>query len=324
MTKAPNELIDALKKAHSIALILHISPDGDTCGSAFALCRALLSLGKRVAIFCDDPVPRIYTDLPCAEAVQMALHADRFQADLAVAMDVGDRQRMGGCVKVFDAASNTAQVDHHPTNPLYAGVNWVRPSACATSVLALELIDALGTPLDAETARCIYVGVATDTGNFKHNNTNPEALQVAARCVEAGVQPSAIVRRVFDLRPVGQVRLIARALSSLELLHDGTVAFMRLTREDFIETGALPEHTEGIIDFAINTEGVLMASLLSEQEDRIKCSLRAVEPYDAGRVAVSFGGGGHQLASGCVFHDTLEQARDKIVGAMREAINRQA
>lgn len=322
MTKELRELTDAMLEANRIALILHVSPDGDTCGSALALRRGLLFFGKEVRVFCDDPVPHIYADLDGAAEVKSPEAAEGGAFDLAIAVDVGDRRRMGQCTMIFDAAQRTAQLDHHGTNPAYAQINCIRSPLSATCILVAEALEALGAPFDLPTATCLFVAVATDTGNFKNESTDAEALQLAAHCIEIGLNAEEITRRIFDVRPLCQTRLMGRALSGIETYADGHIAVMRLSRMDFLETGSLSEHTEGIVNYGINTQGVRLACLLSEQESRIKCSFRSVSPYDVSRVATQFGGGGHALAAGCAMRLTLQAAFEKILPALQAELER--
>ena len=51
------EAISRLLRADNILLLCHKNPDGDTVGSAMALCHVLKSLGKTAAILCADPIP---------------------------------------------------------------------------------------------------------------------------------------------------------------------------------------------------------------------------------------------------------------------------
>lgn len=318
-------LIDRIHAAQRIALLLHVSPDGDTCGSALALRRAFVLAGKQVAVSCDHKVPDIYTDLEGVEMVvtpATLVNDDVF--DLVIAVDSADRLRLGQGVEIFDRAPETAQIDHHLTNPGYAQINYIRSPLSATGVLALEVIDALGIPIDLPIAHCLFVAVSTDTGNFKQQNTDGEALRLAARCVEAGLDPSIVTRRVFDVKPLAQMKLIARALESLQLYGDGKVAVMRLEKRDFEETGALPEHTEGIVNYGINTEGVCITCLCSQSGERVKGSFRAVPPYDVARIATAFGGGGHALAAGCVLEPPMAEAVARVREKMMEEIERLA
>lgn len=314
-------LTDAIHAANRIALILHVSPDGDTCGSALGLRRALIRLGKDVSVACDHDIPHIYNDLEGADALIKpdALAGVRF--DLAIAVDVADCLRMGDSVQVFNAAAQTAQIDHHPTNPQYADINYTRSPLSATAILTLEVIDALNVPLDMPIAHCLFIGISTDTGNFKHQNTDPAALRAAARCVEMGLDVSTITRRVFDLKPIAQMKLIARALESLTLFEDGAISLMALASEDFQQTGALPEHTEGIVNYGINTEGVQIACLLRSDGENIKASLRSLPPYDVARVATALGGGGHMFAAGCTLTPPMPEAQKRILAEMKKELH---
>lgn len=315
-------LIDQIEAAQCIALILHVSPDGDTCGSAYALRRALMLRGKDVKLVCDHKVPHIYADLEGAEEMVTPDAVEGIRFDLAISVDVADCLRMGDAVRVFENAKHTAQIDHHGTNPGYAEVNYLRSPLSATGVLAMEVIDALGVPLDITMAKCLYVAVATDTGNFKQQNTDKDSLVVAARCMAAGLDPSPVTRRVFDLRPVPQVKLLARALESLTTYEDGRIVLMRLAKEDFEAVGALPEHTEGIVNFGINTEGAEIACLMSVPVDKVRCSMRCLPPHDVSLVATDLGGGGHALAAGCTLEPPLEGACALMLGELKKELNR--
>ena len=135
MNEAWLPLCSSIQDAQNILLISHIFPDGDTCGSALALRRALISLGKDVTCCCEHSVPEIYKMLDGASAIESpAAHAGRI-FDLAISIDVSDPERMGaGCGELFVNARHTAQIDHHGTNPAYAAVNIIRSPLSATGV----------------------------------------------------------------------------------------------------------------------------------------------------------------------------------------------
>ncbi|MDR0896746.1 MAG: bifunctional oligoribonuclease/PAP phosphatase NrnA [Oscillospiraceae bacterium] len=322
MNHSLHDLIHSLRAARRIAILLHISPDGDTLGSALALCRALVSLGKAAEVYCDDAIPRIYQALPGAETVRPPEAAEG-AFDLALAVDVADRARMGRCAALFDRAARTAQIDHHGTNTGYAGVNLLQSPLSASGVLALAVIDALGAPLSAAMAECLYVAAATDTGNFKQPNTDAPALRLAARCVETGFNPAEPMRRIYDLRPFAQVKLMGRAFDSLTRRAGGRAALMCLSAADFAACDALPELTEGIINYAMNIEGVRIACLLTERQGRVKCSLRSLESPDSVDVAAlarTFGGGGHTRAAGCTLDGALDAALARMCAAVDGAL----
>jgi len=313
-----NALVSALRGAAKILLVMHVSPDGDTCGSALALRRSLVYLGKNVTVACDQPVPRICGGLDGASEVKHAAEIENESFDLAVAVDVASPDRMGKLWEIFSRVPQTAQVDHHGTNPRYCGVNLISSPLSATGVLILQVMDALNVPLDEKTACCLYAAVSTDTGNFKQANTDEAALLLAARCVKTGMDCAALCRRLFDLRPLAQTQLIGKAISSLKMLCGGRIALMVLRHEDFVECGAADEHTEGIVNFATNIEGAQMACLLSMPRDKVRCSMRAQEPFSVARVAGRFAGGGHALAAGCTLGEDMDKAIEQISAALTE------
>ena len=56
-TRKFEDWLDYARKAKRVALLAHISPDGDTLGSTLALRLAFLAMGKQVDVICDGEVP---------------------------------------------------------------------------------------------------------------------------------------------------------------------------------------------------------------------------------------------------------------------------
>lgn len=293
------EMLSALQGANSILLCTHIAPDGDAIGSSLALALALEGLGKQVAVSCADPVPGCYLFLPGADRFQRpdALTGKAFDAGLAV--DCADPGRMGACSPLFLSCPVTMQIDHHPTNPLYARYNAVDGDAAAAGCLVRRLLKALNVPLTLEIARCLYCAVSTDTGNFCFRNTSAEAFRIAAELMEAGLPLAEDARLIHLLREDAHVKLLGRALISLRRFGGGRCACVRVTPEDYAAAGAGSEHCDRIVNYALNLPGVEMAYLADcGSGDGAKISLRAVAPWDVSVIARQFGGGGHVLASG--------------------------
>lgn len=295
-----DEMLSVLKGANSILLCTHIAPDGDAVGSTLAMGLALRKMGKEIALACADPIPERFRFLPGAgEFLQAEALAGR-KFDAALAIDAADLTRLGDCAPAFLAAQVTLQIDHHGTNPGYAGINCIDGGAAASGCLILRCLDALSIPLTPALSQCLYCGISTDTGNFCFDNTDAEAYFCAARLMEGGLPLYETARRMHLLREEAHVRLLGRALNTLQLSAGGKCAWMHLNREDFRLAGAGQEHTENIVNYARDLPGVEMAFLGTELPDgSAKFSLRAQKPRDAAAVAGKFQGGGHTLAAGC-------------------------
>ncbi len=317
-------VVRAIRAARSVAVASHVSPDGDTLGAALALCRGLGQLGLRVAPFCQDPVPQYLSFLPGAQDLrtpESLAEGERF--DLLLCVDVSDEERLGRCAALKDRANRTAQLDHHGTNPGFCQENCVDPGATATALLAKELLRRLGCPLDREMAICLYVGVCTDSGGFAFNNTTAEAFRAAGDLMDAGLPLSELNRRLFRSRPPEQVLLLHRALETLRFEEGGSLTTMTLTRRTMEECGALPEHTDMIVNYGLDIRGVKMTAFLRENGDgTVKASLRSVPPLRVDRVAATFGGGGHAQAAGVTMRTDLNSARALLLARMKAELKR--
>lgn len=321
----PDELIRLIREADSIALCSHVSPDGDTIGSALAIRQGLLALGKQVEVYCQDKVPDSLHMLTGWHAFHTEELLDGKHYDLLLSVDVSDEGRMGRCGALMRCCTATAQLDHHGTNPGYCQVNVVDGDAPATGLLAYALLCQLGVAMDVEIAKCLYAAIATDTGNFAFKSTNAETFEIMAELMRCGLPLNEMNRALFRLRPRCQLLLLNRALNSLTFYHGGQVTSMMLSAKDFEECGALPEHADAMVNYALEIAGVRMAALARENgPDTVKFSLRAVDGGNVAAVATAFGGGGHALAAGCTLHGTLEACTAQMVDAMVRSLQPEA
>ena len=321
-TRPLDGVIAAIRRAQSIALVCHISPDGDTVGSALALRLCLKALGKDVALYCQDKIPDILGFLPGAGEFRLPQTA-RDRVELLLCLDVSDEKRMGACSALITLADVTAQVDHHGTNTNYCQHNCVDGGAPANCLIVYELLQRLGCTVTAEMALCLAVGLSTDTGHLTYNSTTPEAYRVMGELVEAGAPIAEAYRRLYRERPPRQVALLAKALESLTFHHGGRITSIRLTKKDFADCGAMPEDAEIIVNYGLDVKGVRMCVFAREQADgSVKLSLRSVEPCQVSGVAQAFGGGGHAQAAGATVQLLLDEAIRQVVACMQAELEK--
>ena len=318
------KLLSAIQKADSVLLFSHISPDGDTIGSALALKMMLTRLQKRVTLVLDGILPSSLFFLPDTYAFRtpedagLQLEANA-KGTLAIAVDVSVEERMGAGLAVFQKAEVTAQIDHHGTNPAYAQINLIDGDAPATAILVNRVCKALGLAVQREEAICLYAALATDTGNFIYESTNSEAFLMMSQLMEAGLPLAKCGRILFRRKEREFIALLGRALPTMTYLGNGDIAGMQLTRTAILDAGVTDENTEGIVDYAIDISGVKLAYLAREVAGgAVKFSLRALSPYRVDEIAELFGGGGHQLASGCTVDLPMDEAVRKVQSALLE------
>ena len=321
MKRNPEEIARMIREAQTIAVCSHVNPDGDTLGSAAAMRLALLKMGKQVTLFCDGKVPDQLSFLPGHDLFRIPdAHEGPF--DLMLSVDVSDERRLGVCGALRKVSAHTAQIDHHPTNPLFMEVNSVDGDAPACCLLIREQLKVLGIGLDEEIAICLYTGISTDTGNFAFASTNAECFEVMSELMHHRLPLSKLHRILFRERAKAQVLLLGKALGSLKYYADGRIAVMKLTHQDFTDCGALSEHADTLVNFGLDTTGTRMALMAREAGDgKIKFSLRAKEPDCINDVAQAFGGGGHPQAAGITMDGTLDKAVESVLEAMIRKLN---
>lgn len=315
------ELAAWLRARDGFALIGHVSPDGDAAGSCVAMAMALQALGKRALVCLPGGMPAMYARYPGAEAVVRPGAPAPFAPRTAFALDVSDEGRLGDARALFDGCAERAVLDHHATNPGFGDVCLVDGARAATGELALELIEALGVPLDRAMATWLYIAVSTDSGNFSFSSTTPGTMRAAAKLLEAGVDVAGLTRALYRTRTLGKTRLLGRVLSGLEISEDGRMAWARMTDEMFAETGALREDSDGIVNDLLEIEGVEFAALAETRGAATKFSLRSKDWLDvAAQVAQPLGGGGHARAAGCTIEAPLEEALARVLARAKQAL----
>ncbi|HYG58195.1 MAG TPA: DHHA1 domain-containing protein, partial [Symbiobacteriaceae bacterium] len=187
--------------------------------------------------------------------------------------------------------------------------------------LAYLLLRELGLPVDPQIATCLYTSIVADTGGFRYDNTAPRTLRIAADLVEAGAKPYEVASHIWENESMARLSLLSHALATLQVDPCGKVAWLQVTREMLEQTGAGEEDVEGLVNYARRVIGVEVGLIFRETfEGRIRCGLRSRSYVDVGEIAQQFGGGGHARAAGCGFNTSLDEARSRVLNAIRAVI----
>jgi phosphoesterase RecJ-like protein len=314
--------VAALTSGVPVLLLAHVSPDADALGSALAVGIALERLGVDVAVsFGDEPfaVPRVLRSLP---GQHLLVAPDEVgERPVVVSFDVSSINRLGVLQAAAESAARFVAVDHHASYTGFGQVHLVDVTAPATAVLALDLVDRLGVPLDAELAAAVYAGLVTDTGSFKYAGTTPATHEVAARLLATGLRHDLISRRIYDDEPFGAVRLLGTALDRA-VLEESSVGGLGLvwtsvTVADRAAFGLPLDAAERVIDtLRIATEAEVACVLKEDDAGDWRVSMRSKGRVDVSSVALALGGGGHRFAAGFTGHGTV----DEVLGAVRAAL----
>ncbi|MDR3542409.1 MAG: bifunctional oligoribonuclease/PAP phosphatase NrnA [Desulfosporosinus sp.] len=313
------ELIEVLRKAPSVALFSHVSPDGDCVGSMLAIGLALEKMGKEVSFYNPDPLPSYLAFLPGSSRIRPDFPYPQPKTLLFV--DCTDFQRVNLSLSEISSESTVLNLDHHISNQLFGHFNWVDAQASASAEIALTLINQLGVEIDRDMATNLYTALVTDTGCFRYSSTTAQTHRLAAELLDLGLDISGIHHNIFDQKPLAQIKLLQCALSGLEILADGQLAVMILNLEDFRKCGAEQEMSEGLVNYAQSIVGVEVVVLLKEVgPQEIKGGLRSNLWLNVNEIAAQFGGGGHKRAAGCTIRLAMAKAKQSIITAIEEAL----
>ena len=328
LTNPPNDrspfaqIRDAILARHRFLISSHARPDGDSIGSQLAMAYALVALGKEVRIVNADPAPDHYQDFPGMERIEIATAIERPAVDAVIVMECSDLTRTG--VAGFEREF-LINIDHHAGNRMYGALNWHDETSAACGEMVFDLIQALGVPLTVEIATHIYLAILTDTGSFHHSNITPRTFDICRQCVEAGVTPAVMARRVFDSNSFGKLKLIGALLDDMELVDEGRLAILRMDDQILAATGSTNNDTEGLINLPLTAreiQAVVFFKVTGTGEVRV--SMRSKYDVDVRQVASEFGGGGHKNAAGFTVQGALGDVRDRIVrrivGAIAEGL----
>jgi phosphoesterase RecJ-like protein len=305
-------IVDAIHHAHRVLVTAHARPDGDAVGSVLALGMLLEQLGKQVEMTFSDRVPLIYRWLPCAQRIRQCQRIEG-DYDLVILLECDgiERSRLKGL-----EGRRLINIDHHTSGRNFAHLNWIDTEACAVAEQVFTLARAADADITPDMATCLYMAVLTDTGSFCYEGTDAHTFSLGHQLVELGARPAAIAQDVYFSNPMSKMLLLGAALGNLR--RDGRIAWLWVTTADMERCRAAEEDCEGIVNYAIGIAGVEVAVFLRELPDhRVRLSLRSKGAVNVAAIAETFGGGGHENASGCTLSGPLPAATELILARLR-------
>jgi phosphoesterase RecJ-like protein len=311
-------LVEIIEQNNDFFLVSHIDPDGDAIGSLIAMSLLLGRKGKKAVAYDRDGVPEIYRFLKRSEEIISSVPSSQ-KFDVVVFLECPSIERIGAeCASFVEKIPVWVNLDHHIDNGRYGRLNIVDPEMCAVSEIVYELFAAMGEPIDRVVAEAIYTAIMTDTGSYRYNNTTPRAHEISAELIGMGVKPFDVYQTVYENLSTPAAMIAARAHSTLEV--DDGISCITITRRMLEETGAGPQDTHDIVSLGRAVGDVKVALLFRETESDIKVSLRSKGHVDVNKIAVSFGGGGHLRAAGCNIKGGMEEVKEQVIAAVRNAL----
>lgn len=304
------QCVKELLNHDSLLILTHRNPDGDTAGSAAALCSALRRAGKKAYLY--NNVQFVKKQLPY---VEQFMAPGEFEPKYIVSVDISTDTLFP---KGFEGKVNLC-IDHHGSNSHYAELELVKPEKASCGEIILEIIKNMHESLTSEEATLLYMAVSTDTGCFRYANTTASTFRAGAELLSAGADNSRINMEFF--RKVSRNRLALEGLvySALRTYRDGKICAVIISQQMLKESGVTDDDMDDIANLSGRVEGsVLNITVREETDGSCKVSMRSTEEVNSSDICAVFGGGGHKMAAGCRITGSPEKVLDMLLKVIDE------
>lgn len=305
-------LVEKLKKALRVTVTTHRDCDGDGVGAMLAFYHSLKKLNISVRLLSVDNIPKKYSFLPGYKDIEV-FHPEKEPdlGDLLIAFDTNDSRRIEPLASWAKNSGEVLFIDHHPileNGPHPGHGSLINIQAASTGEMTFDLIQFLKVEMDANIAQCLYSSIAFDTQLFRFIRKSPRSHQIAAELMVHEFDPTEIHRKLFGNQSPEKLRFLAKALSEIDYLHSGKVAYLNLKYEDFTQHRMDPEASRDVVDMMMNVEDVEIAVLIREEsKNKLKISLRSKGRHEVLSLAESWQGGGHLFAAGATLENVSVQ-----------------
>lgn len=314
-----NNTFEQIKKGlqccNKIAVGGHLNPDGDAVGACFAFAYALQKEGKKVSVVLEDFSKKY--DIIAQKELLLSKEAYDSTFDAFVALDCGDKERLGEAKAIFDRTKLKINIDHHVSNTYFGDYNYVDSDASSTSEIIYHFLREEG--LNQQIAAALYAGILYDTAAFRHTCTSPMTMTAAAELMTYSIPANKIYTTFFDNRTFSELKLLGRAFEKAKKYFDGNVIYTFLTQKDIEECQGTSKEVDSIVNFMKGVENIKIACFIYEKgEKEVKASFRGEDGFDVCKLAQNFGGGGHIKAAGCTIYDDIHHAWQEIQKKLAE------
>ena len=307
------EAADYLLRHNHYVILTHIRPDGDTVGSAAALCLGLRQLGKTAHVLRNPGVTPRYAWL------HEGLTTEETSAeDTVISTDVASPGMLPDEFQYL-LPRVALRIDHHGSATSFSDLELVDPDSASCAEVVWDLLELMYVVSEPRIMDALYVGLSTDTGCFRFANTTAHTFHVAEACARGGARVYELNQALFETNTLGKLKMQAWIVENLHLLAKGSMAICAIPKAVEVELGVSSDDMDNISNFPRSVAGVNIAATLREAENgKTKMSVRAVPGYDATVIAERFGGGGHKGAAGCTMDMTLSDAAAAVEKVMLE------
>jgi phosphoesterase RecJ-like protein len=304
---------DLIKQSKKILIATHVNPDLDAICSELVIAEYLRMQKKQFCIIHEKPLASMYGFLSGARQIK-TMGGSAYDYDAAIIVDCADKARIGAVKELFLKDKPVINIDHHWTSDPFASVNIIDPEASSTAELIFETFRAWNVKLTKKMANYLYLGILTDTGSFRYQNTTARTHQIASELLGYGISPSLSYRLAYEDLDAQGFKLLSSVVTAAQYYQNGKVVSLALSAKTLKKIGDrfdLKDKLFYVLRMMKDVELIVVFSEVSAVKTRV--NFRSTKKVDVAAIARIFGGGGHRAASGCVLEKNLRMAQKSVL-----------
>ncbi|MFA5088460.1 MAG: bifunctional oligoribonuclease/PAP phosphatase NrnA [Candidatus Omnitrophota bacterium] len=315
------KIINALRAHKTFLISTHVNPDPDALSSEVALASFLRSEGKKVYIVNEGAVPSRYSFMPGVKSIRAYDKRKKIRYDAAIIIDCGDLGRIGKVQKLIDRDSFLINIDHHVTSEHFGDLNLVRPKASSTAEILFDLLSRAGFQFTRNVAVNLYIGIMTDTGSFRYENTTSRTHEIISQLMKFNFSIPKLYQKLYETISLNSLKTFSEVVKSFDSLDQGRTIVVELPKSVLSRFGDDIDLRDEIFRFFRKIKEVEVIAIFTEMGWRMtRVNFRSQRHVDVAKLANHFGGGGHRRASGCMIRDDIEGAKRKVLAKIRKML----
>ncbi|MBE6750329.1 MAG: bifunctional oligoribonuclease/PAP phosphatase NrnA [Ruminococcaceae bacterium] len=290
-------VLDCIKKFDTIIIHRHSRPDGDALGSQIGLKHIILENFPEKKVYTVGDDSKFFTFM--ADSTMDNIADSVYNGALAILLDSAAHYLISD--ERYSLAEKTARIDHHIYCETFTDIEVVDSSYESCCGLITAFAVECGLKINKTAATALYTGMLTDSGRFRYDSTTARTFRLASALMEAEIDTNELFRNLYA-DDFENKKLKAKFTLKIQFTPKN-VAYIYTTREEIEELGADTfSISRGMVGTMADIKGVDIWVNFTETDDGVLCELRSSR-YNINPIAVKYGGGGHQKASGASVPD---------------------
>ena len=317
MIKLSKNIVKEIKRAQSIAIFTHTSPDFDALGSSLTVCEMAKAMGKNAVVFVKDKLSENQSMLFGKDCFSNE-DCDFASYDLLISTDCPSLDRLGSYAKGFEKHQNTFVIDHHKSGGLVGKFNLLCPNYSSCCEIIFEILKVLKVKISPQMASYLYAGLSSDTNSFINLNVTQASFDNASKLLALGADCNSVNEKLYKNKTKKEVEFKKYLWSNFKIEKD--VAYCVMDNQTLTKMKGQKYNCSNFSSELLSIQGVNYSfSIVEEKKGYFNLSLRSKMGYAVLPVAQSFGGGGHLYAAGAQFKEnSINDALTKVLKILRK------